>query len=150
MQMLVIFNMYHRSLYLKQNRKNSQPIKDFQSVYKVNYLMIKPCLIYRNSLTSDEDRSANFLSSIILTMKFQALSQESKVNIILPINLMTKLAYHIKLGILKQSSRETRVFTKREIMEFQSNEIVISYYISKPQILSLPRNSCIVPINIQT
>ena len=74
MQMLVIFNMYHRSLYLKQNRKNSQPIKDFQSVYKVNYLMIKPCLIYRNSLTSDEDRSANFLSSIILTMKFQALS----------------------------------------------------------------------------
>ena len=63
---------------------------------------------------------------------------------------MTKLAYHIKLGILKQSSRETRVFTKREIMEFQSNEIVISYYISKPQILSLPRNSCIVPINIQT
>lgn len=77
------FNLHHRTQHLRQNNKKKPLSTVSNSIDLETDLDIKPCLVHRNSLTSDEDTQANGDNS-------QAASNSNATI----------------QGILKQSSRE--------------------------------------------
>ena len=94
-------NLHHTTLHSQQNKKNSnnQQNPNFQNHSK-SKSNIKPCLVHRNSVTSDEEYFSNQKNT--KTKGTEALSENDLNSQVLLIDKSTS-PFHLRQGILKTS-----------------------------------------------